>query len=99
MFNQKDGRHEAAPAATATSTQQLYPWRTTVRSVFQFVVALSAAAPVVYLAVVGESGETAAGAVGVAFIVMTYVTKVMSHPKTDEFLKKFAPWLASEPTV
>jgi hypothetical protein len=94
MFDQKDGRHELV---TATSTQQLYPWRTTVRSVFQFIVALSAAAPVVYLAVTGESLEAATGAVAVALTAMTYVTKVMAHPKTDEFLKRFAPWLASEP--
>jgi hypothetical protein len=85
--------HRAVP----TSTQQLHPWRTVVRSVFQFVVALSAAAPLIYTAIFNASAESATGAGAVALGVFAAITRVMALPVVDEILKKFIPFLASEP--
>lgn len=87
------GRYEA----TKTSTQQKYPWRTMVRGIVQFVVAISAAAPVIYLAITNESDATATGAAAVALGVFAAITRLMAVPAFDEILKRFVPWLASEP--
>lgn len=85
--------HRAVP----TSTQQLHPWRTVVRSVFQFIVAVAAAAPLIYVAVTNASPEAATGAAAVALAVSGAITRVMALPVVDEILKKFIPILASEP--
>ncbi|SDT42488.1 hypothetical protein SAMN04489743_2856 [Pseudarthrobacter equi] len=85
--------HRAVP----TSTQQLYPWRTVARSIFQFVVAVAAAAPLIYVAIFSASPEAATGAAAVALAVSGAITRVMALPVVDELLKRFAPFLASEP--
>ncbi|HEV7950613.1 MAG TPA: hypothetical protein VGP24_12675 [Glaciihabitans sp.] len=85
--------HRAVP----TSTQQLHPWRTTVRSLFQFIVAAASAAPLIFTAITQHSPEAATGAGATALIVAGSITRVMALPVVDEMLKKFLPFLASEP--
>lgn len=88
-----DGQH----VAVATSTQQLYPWRATVRTIVQFIVTLAAAAPILYSAVMQQDAGLAVGGFSTALGVAAAITRLMASPATDEILKKFAPWLASEP--
>lgn len=87
--------HRAVP----TSTQQLYPWRTVVRSIFQFVVAVAAAAPLIYVAICNSSPEAATGAAATALSVSAAITRLMALPVVDEILKRFVPILASEPKI
>lgn len=84
------GRHSLPEDAT----QVRYPWRTTVRTVFQLVVGVAAALPMI----VAASGlpETAAG-VGVALGVAAAITRMMSIPAVNVALARFLPWLAAEP--
>lgn len=76
------------------STQTRYPWRATLRTAFAVIVGLAAALP----AIVAASGvpETS-GAVSIALGVATGITRVMALPQVDELLRKFMPWLATEP--
>ncbi|TLF72932.1 hypothetical protein [Nocardia cyriacigeorgica] len=84
------GRHSLPEDAT----QVRYPWRTTVRTVFQLVVGIAAALPMI----VAASGlpETAAG-VGVALGVAAAITRLMSLPAVNGALAVWLPWLAAEP--
>ncbi|WP_306365429.1 hypothetical protein [Nocardia sp. CC227C] len=76
------------------ASQVRYPWRATVRTVFQLVVGVATAMP----AIIAASGlpETAAG-VGVALAVSAAITRVMAIPAVDTALRVWAPWLAAEP--
>lgn len=76
------------------SSQEKYPWRATVRTVFQFVIALCAAAPVI-IALTGLTATTAG--VGTFLVVAAAVTRLMGSPVVNELLSRFAPWLAAEP--
>jgi hypothetical protein len=81
----------------AAPTQVRRPWRTTVRSVFQAVVAGSAAAPLVYQAITQESPEAATGAGATLLLVTGAVTRVMALPSVEEWLRRFVPFLAANP--
>lgn len=81
------------------STQTRHPWRTTVRSIFQGGIALAAGAPVIYSAAFNHSPEQATGAAATTLAVAAAVTRVMALPAVDNFLKKYVPFLASEPNV
>lgn len=77
------------------ATQVKRPWRTTVRSTFQLLVALAVILPFVVEAT-GLEPEVypwLAGVLGVA----AAVTRVMALPQVEAFLRRFAPWLAAEP--
>jgi len=84
--------------ATATaSTQVQNPVRTVIRTIFQLVVALAAAAPLLYVAIAQQEPELATGAAGIVIAVSAAITRVMALPVVDELLQTYVPWLASEP--
>lgn len=74
-----------------TPTQVARPWRATVRTVFQGVVALAAILPVVLAGL--PLGPAAAGALAIAGTI----TRIMAIPQVEEFLQKFVPFLAAKP--
>ncbi|MFI6368936.1 hypothetical protein ACIBG0_40195 [Nocardia sp. NPDC050630] len=78
----------------ADASQVRYPWRAVVRTVFQLVVGLAAALPMI----VATSGlpATAAG-IGAALAISATITRVMSVPAVNAALAIWAPWLAAEP--
>ncbi len=80
--------------APVKATQTAYPWRATARTVFQAVIALLAAAPVL-LATAGVDGSVGAAATFLA--VSGAVTRLMALPAVDDFLTRFVPWLAAQP--
>ena len=75
-------------------TQAAYPWRATVRTVFQAVIALLAAAPVLF-ATAGLDGSVGAAATFLA--VSAAVTRFMALPVVNEFIERYVPWLAAQP--
>jgi glucose dehydrogenase len=82
------GRH------TALNTQGQYPWRTVVRTAVQIVPGIALLVPVV----VQTSGvePTSAAVVG-ALAVSGAITRTMADPRVNEFLTRWAPWIAAEP--
>lgn len=88
------GTGAQVPVAVAP-TQVRRPLRSTIRTVFQALVALCAMAPVL-VATTGLKTDQLpwlAGVLGVAAIV----TRVMAAPQVEVFLKRFIPWLAAAP--
>lgn len=83
-----------SPLPVSVPSQTVYPWRATVRTVVQVVLALATLVPFV----VATGGLPADGVV-VAWLLAAcaVVTKVMAHPATNELLNRFAPWLLAEP--
>lgn len=86
----------------ADPTQMRYPWRSTVRTIFQALVALAALAPLVAAAVEEATGYDLDG---VPFVVVVLafaaaVARVMALPAVEMFLRRFVPFLAaaSDPT-
>ena len=77
-----------------TTTQETHPWRATVRTVFQALIALSASWAVIVETIgldpglVWVSGSLAAAAA---------VTRVMALPQVETFLERFIPWLSADP--
>ena len=69
--------------------------RRTARTVFQAVVALAAAAPLIYSAVFSSSPEQASGGLLVALGVAGAITRVMALPGVETFLQTYVPWLAA----
>ncbi len=77
-----------------TPTQVQYPWRSTVRTVFQVALGIAAMwALIIEAAGVDETapillsiGAFAAGA-----------NRVMALPAVNAFIDRFIPWLAAEP--
>lgn len=81
--------HRAEP----TATQTVFPWRTTIRSVFQFVVGLAASwALIVQAAGVNPGVEWVAGSVAIA----AGITRVMALPAVDDLIRRFLPFLAPD---
>lgn len=66
--------------------------RRTIRTAFQALIALAAAAPLI--ADAAGIPATAPG-VGVGLAVAAGVTRVMALPPVEEFLERFVPWLAA----
>jgi hypothetical protein len=83
------------PLAAPVPTQVKYPWRSTVRSVFQFIVGLCALIPLLLNA---DGGAQHTGAVAVALTVAGAVTKIMAMPQVEDFLEAHIPWLAAKPS-
>jgi hypothetical protein len=81
------------------STQQAYPWRATARTVLQLVVALAAAAPVVYQAITNADTAAAAGGAAVALSVAAAVTRVMALPIVDQMLARVGLGSTPKPGV
>lgn len=83
---------------TTTPTQVKRPWRATVRTVFQFVVALASLLPFVVAGVYTDA-DAAPAVIGQVLAVAAAVTRVMAVPQVEDFLRRFAPFLAAEPPV
>ena len=79
----------------ATPTQVKRPWRATVRTVFQFVLALATLLPFLVTGVYSGS-DAAPAVVGQVLAVAAAVTRVMALPQVEDFLQRFFPWLAAE---
>ncbi|QCG77769.1 hypothetical protein QLQ77_gp23 [Gordonia phage Reyja] len=94
------GRHRRpepaylADGAPAAPTQSRYPWRTTVRSAVQFLIAFAPLAPVIVTA--SGVDEATAGVAGM-LAVFAGITRIMAVPRVNTFLERWAPWLAAEP--
>lgn len=71
-------------------TQVEYPWRATVRTVFQAFVGFCALLPLIFADV------NPVGAVGIALAVAGFVTRVMAIPAVNVWLETYLPWLAAE---
>ncbi|MBF6460145.1 hypothetical protein IU433_13980 [Nocardia puris] len=74
-------------------SQTAYPWRATVRTVFQVALALATLIPVVVV----TGGIPTEGAVAVVLSACAAITRVMALPAVNELLARFAPWLLAEP--
>lgn len=79
------------------TTQLQHPWRATVRTAVAALVALAAAAPIIYEAVFQTSPELATGALAGALAVAAAVTRLAALPAVQEFTERFIPWLAPAP--
>lgn len=79
----------------ATPTQVKRPWRATVRTVFQFVLALATLLPFILTGVYSDA-DAAPAAVGQVLAVAATVTRVMALPQVEDFLQSWFPWLAAE---
>lgn len=76
------------------STQTQHPWRTSLRTAFQALIAVAIVVPLV-LAELGHTDLIVAGVSVVA--VCAAITRVMAIPQVVALLERFAPWLAPEP--
>jgi hypothetical protein len=76
-------------------TQVRRPWRSTVRTTFQALVALAVLFPILVetAGLDPESFPWLAGALAVA----ATVARVMALPQVENFLRRFVPWLAAAP--
>lgn len=79
----------------ATPTQVKRPWRATVRTVFQFILALLTLLPFLVTGVYHDS-DAAPAVVGQVLAVAAAATRVMALPQVEDFLQRFFPWLAAE---
>lgn len=79
----------------ATPTQVKRPWRATVRTVFQFVLALATLLPFLVTGVY-SSADAAPAVVGQVLAVAAAVTRVMALPSVENFLHDWFPWLAAD---
>lgn len=73
--------------------------RRTIRTVFQAVLSLAAAAPLLYSAVFSSDPAQATGALAVALGVAGAITRVMALPAVEDFLQRFVPWLSADEPV
>lgn len=73
-----------------------HPWRRTVRTGFQFLVAFAPVAPQIYQAATQQDPATAGGLAGTGLVVMLGVTRVMGLPAVEQLLQRFAPWMAAD---
>lgn len=80
----------------STPTQVARPWRTTLRTVFQFVVALASVLPLIAVGIYTDADQ-APVIVGQVLAVATAITRVMAIPEVEAVLRHFVPWLAAEP--
>ena len=80
-------------------TQVERPWRATIRTLVQLLVALAAALPLIYGAVTNSSAEQATGAAAVVLSAAAAVTRVMALPVVEQLLRStpWLSWLAADP--
>lgn len=80
----------------ATPTQVRRPWRATVRSIFQFAIALATLLPFIAADVYDNLDQAPYSVVQVLAVAAT-VTRVMALPQVEDFLQRHFPWLAAQP--
>lgn len=83
------------PQPVPVPTQVKRPWRATVRTVFQGLVAFAVIAPVIADAAGLDVESTPFLAIALA--ACAAVTRVMALPQVEGFLQKFLPFLAATP--
>ena len=84
------GKHSSYQGS---STQVAYPWRATVRSVFQGVLGFAAMWAVI-VETLGIDAKIPWVAASLAFTAA--VTRVMALGVVEDWLARYVPWLASE---
>jgi hypothetical protein len=86
-------------AAIVDPTQIRRPWRSTVRTVFQALVALAALTPLIAGAIEEATGYDLQGVPFVAVVLAcaAAVARVMTLPAVEVFLRTFVPFLAAAP--
>lgn len=85
-----------APPLQVTPTQVRRPWRATVRTVFQALVALATLLPFIVSGVYQDS--TAYPAVVVQVLAVSgALSRVMALPQVEAFLRLFLPFLSAAP--
>lgn len=80
----------------ATPTQVKHPVRATIRTVFQFVLALATLLPFIATGVYSDA-DAAPVVVGQVLTAAAVFTRVMALPQVEAFLYVWFPWLAAEP--
>ena len=85
------GEHIAQP------TQVRRPWRSTLRTVFQAVVAGAAVAPAAYSAATNHNADAATGWAALGLAIAAGITRVMALPSGESLLQRVVPFLAAEP--
>ena len=85
--------------STTVPTQVKHSWRATVRTVFQAAIGIAALAAPTYTAITHHEAVLAGGFLGAAFVVTATVTKVMNTPAVEEWIAKFIPFLATQPST
>lgn len=91
-----DGESEtgSSPSIAAVQPTQLRrPWRATLRTAFQAIVALATLAP--FLAGGIYQADDYPVVVGQVLAVSAAVTRVMALPQVEDFLRRFLPFLAA----
>lgn len=83
-------------ATQPAPTQSRHPWRATLRTIFQAGLAIASLAPTV-AAVGGLDKLSTAPAVGQVLLVCGIITRIMAIPGVNEALRKFLPFLATDP--
>lgn len=77
-------------------TQVKRPWRSTVRTVFQAILALAVLAPFVVSGIYSSEADYPAVVVQV-LATAAVITRLMALPQVEDFLRLFLPFLAAEP--
>jgi hypothetical protein len=78
---------------TVGTTQARHPWRATVRTIFQAVVAFAA----MWALIVEAAGlDPDLVWVSASLAVTGAVTRIMALPQVEAFLRRFVPFLAAE---
>jgi hypothetical protein len=88
--------YESEPGDTAiiaSPTQVRKPWRATVRSAFQFLLAALTLIPFVIGGVYESDNYPVV--VGQLLAAVTTAARVMALPQVEEFLRRFFPWLSA----
>lgn len=83
-----------AVQAAVAPTQMRYPWKSTLRTVFQALVALATLIPLVVTGVY-DDGDNLPAVVAQLLVVCGLVSRVMAMPAVEEFLRRFVPFLAA----
>ncbi len=87
-----DTPKNGVPRHAAEPTQVEYPWRTTVRTVFQALIGLAAAWGLVVEAL-GLSEQIPI--VAASLTVTAAITRLMALPVVNDWLATYVPWLAA----
>lgn len=84
---------------TSQPTQIERPWRATLRTVFQALIAFAGLAPFIAAAIEEATGYDLERVpfVITALLVCAAIARVMALPAVETFLSDYFPWLAADP--
>lgn len=83
------------PEITPLPTQVHHPWKTTIRTMFQALIAFASMAPFIYAAATGDNADEATGWSVVGLGIAAGISRVMAIPAVNEFIVKFIPFLSA----